>query len=495
MWAPTPRRSSGLAARAELDDAFDRLARCGAEPELVALSRRCLAARPDDRPRDAGIVASAMTGYLRGMQERLRQAELQRVEAQARASEEKTRRRLAVGLAAAVVGLVVTAGGGGAWSLHQHHVRAARVDPLIREAEMLEAQAEAAGDDLARWAAAREAVRRALSVVHDARDAATRAGSRRLAEQVGKQADAAESDARLLDRLAEVREAIDEIPAAQTEAAYAAEFRAAGLVPDTRHPEETGRAIARRPASNGRGARGRTGPLGGPAARSGRPVGAGRITAAARAADPDDYRGRLRTALMEPRAQARRAALRDLARSAPAAELPPVTAALLGAGLLCAGDPTAAESVLRPAQRRHPADPWLAQVLAKTLEKQSRTDEAIRYYFIARAADPNRPTPWLMPSSARVNRRRRSPSSARRSASIRGRAAPLLPRQGVAVARSSPGGRRGRSTRPSPRAAKALRAPPTSRCTTRSSTSPVSEPGRLDAIVAAYRDADPARSQ
>ena len=47
-----------LAARAELDDAFDRLGACGAEPELVALSRQCLAARPDDRPRDAGIVAS-----------------------------------------------------------------------------------------------------------------------------------------------------------------------------------------------------------------------------------------------------------------------------------------------------------------------------------------------------------------------------------------------------------------------------------------------------
>ena len=104
-----------LAARAELDDAFDRLGACGAEPELVALSRRCLAARPDDRPRDAGIVASEMTGYLRGMQERLRQAELRRVEAQARASAETTRRRLAVGLAVAVVGLLVTAGGGGAW--------------------------------------------------------------------------------------------------------------------------------------------------------------------------------------------------------------------------------------------------------------------------------------------------------------------------------------------------------------------------------------------
>ena len=44
------------------------------------------------------------------------------------------------------------------------------------------------------------------------------------------------------------------------------------------------------------------------------------------------------------------------------------------AGLLRAGDPIAAESVLRPAQRRHPGEAWLAQVLARTLEKRSRPD-------------------------------------------------------------------------------------------------------------------------
>jgi len=378
----------GLAARAELDDALDRLGACGAESDLVALSRRCLAARPDDRPRDAGIVASGMTSYLRGMQERLRQAELQRVEAQAKASEEKTRRRLAVGLAVAVIGLLVTAGGGGVWALHQHHVRAARVDLLTREAELLEAQAEAAGDDLARWTAAREAVRRALSVVDDARDAATRSRVATLREQVGKLAGAAESDVRLLERLAVVREAMDEVPAGQTEADYAAAFQAAGLVPDTQTLEGTGRAIARRPARTAVALAVALDHWAALRLDQGDRSSASRITAAAGMADPDDYRGRLRTALMEPGAQTRRAALRDLAHSARAAELPPVTSALLGAGLLHAGDPIAAESVLRPAQRRHPADPWLAQVLAKTLEKQSRPAEAIRYYFIARAARP-----------------------------------------------------------------------------------------------------------
>ncbi len=378
----------GLAARAELDDVFDCLSTCGAEPELVALSRRCLAALPHDRPRDAGIVASGMTGYLRGMQERLRQAELERVEAQAKASEEKVRRRLAVGLALAVVGLLVTAGGSGIWALHQHHVRALRVDLLAREAEVLKEQAEDAGDDLARWAAARESVRRALSVVDDARDATAKSRVVSLAEQVGKLADQAESDARLIERLAEVREAIDEVPAGQTEAEYAAEFQAAGLVPDTRHPEKTGRLIARRPARTAVALAVALDHWAALRLDQGDRSSAGRITAAARAAAPDPYRGRLRTALMEPRAPARRAALGDLARSAPPADLPPVSSALLGAGLLHAGDPTTAESILRTAERRHPADSWLAQILAKTLEKLSRSAEAIRYYYIARAARP-----------------------------------------------------------------------------------------------------------
>jgi len=380
--------TQAMAAGAELDEVFDRLGTCSIEPELVALCRECLAARPDDRPRDAGIVAFGMTSYLRGMQERLRQAELKRVEAQSRATEEKKRRRLAVGLAAAVVGLLVTAGGAGIWALHQHDMRAARVDLLTRNAELLKTQAQAAGDDLAKWAAASEAVRRALSVVDDARDAETRRGITTLEEQVGKLAEAAESDARLLARLAEVREAMDEVPTAQTEAAYARAFQGAGFVSKTRPWEETGRAIARRPARTAVELAVALDHWASLRLDQGDRSGAGRITAAARVADPDDYRGRLRTALMEPRVQVRQAALRDLARSTPVAELPPVTSALLGAGLLHAGDPMAAESVLRPVQRRHPTDPWLAQVLAKTLETQSRPAEAIRYYFIARAARP-----------------------------------------------------------------------------------------------------------
>ena len=128
-----------VAVAGDLAAARARLELSGAEPELVALARRCVAPLPQDRPRDAGAVAAAMTGHLRGVQERLRQAELARVEAQARAAEEKKRRRLAVGLAGAIFVLGLTVGIGWAWLERQWQRRAARVDLEAHDLAALEA--------------------------------------------------------------------------------------------------------------------------------------------------------------------------------------------------------------------------------------------------------------------------------------------------------------------------------------------------------------------
>jgi hypothetical protein len=56
-------------------EALARLDGCGADAELVALAKACLAAEPDARPRDAGVVAQKVAAYLAGVQERLRAAE------------------------------------------------------------------------------------------------------------------------------------------------------------------------------------------------------------------------------------------------------------------------------------------------------------------------------------------------------------------------------------------------------------------------------------
>ncbi|MFO0881701.1 MAG: serine/threonine-protein kinase [Gemmataceae bacterium] len=82
-----------LAARARLDDAFARLDECGAEPDLVALARRCLAADPAQRPADAGELAAGVAELRRQAEERARRAELDRAQAEVRAAERHKRRR------------------------------------------------------------------------------------------------------------------------------------------------------------------------------------------------------------------------------------------------------------------------------------------------------------------------------------------------------------------------------------------------------------------
>jgi tetratricopeptide (TPR) repeat protein len=104
------------ALRGTLEDCFDRLDVSGAEPELVALCKNCLAFDPEDRPADAGGVAAAVAGLRAASDERARRAELERVRVEgaqamalARAAERRKRRRLMFG-AAAVLALAAVGG-------------------------------------------------------------------------------------------------------------------------------------------------------------------------------------------------------------------------------------------------------------------------------------------------------------------------------------------------------------------------------------------------
>ncbi|HEV3257447.1 MAG TPA: WD40 repeat domain-containing serine/threonine-protein kinase, partial [Gemmataceae bacterium] len=104
------------AIRGKLDDCFARLDGCGAEPELVALCKKCLAFEPADRPANAGAVAAAVAGLRAAADERARQAELERVQAEgetraalARAAEQRRRRRILL-RAGAIIALVFLVG-------------------------------------------------------------------------------------------------------------------------------------------------------------------------------------------------------------------------------------------------------------------------------------------------------------------------------------------------------------------------------------------------
>ena len=61
---------------------------------MAGLARDCVACEPEDRPRNAGTITERLTAYLAGVQERLRTAELARVEAQVLRAEEEAKRRI-----------------------------------------------------------------------------------------------------------------------------------------------------------------------------------------------------------------------------------------------------------------------------------------------------------------------------------------------------------------------------------------------------------------
>jgi serine/threonine protein kinase len=96
-----------LAARAKLEDAHSRLDGCGAEPDLVALAKRCLSPERTERPRDAAELAAAVGALRAEAEHRARRAELERVEAEVRATERRKRRRVKLGLTGSIAVLVV----------------------------------------------------------------------------------------------------------------------------------------------------------------------------------------------------------------------------------------------------------------------------------------------------------------------------------------------------------------------------------------------------
>jgi hypothetical protein len=115
--AATAESTRQLAAQKNLGPAFGRLDGCGAEPELVALCKQCLASDREARPRNAGEVATAVHAIRSAVEERARQAEFETVrlegerqKAELQAVEQRKRRRVQLALAGVVP--VVAVGGG-----------------------------------------------------------------------------------------------------------------------------------------------------------------------------------------------------------------------------------------------------------------------------------------------------------------------------------------------------------------------------------------------
>jgi serine/threonine-protein kinase len=380
--------------QASLGDTADALAQldvCGADADLIALAKHCLAADPLDRPGDAGDVARRITAYLTGVQERLRRAERDRAVAEARALEEAKRRRVTLALAVSVLALFAVGGGGAAWYSRYRERQAAQLVLLTREARVLCDQARAQADDPTRWRAAAEALNR-LDSLGDSPAPAARGILDGLRAEVQTGFARAEADRTLLQHLVDIRSAsADDSDGSATDAAYAAVFAAAGLDVDTLGPSEAGARIGRRPRSVAealvaaldhwtqvRGSRGTKG------------SGWMNLVAAARAADPDPDRDLLRTALLSPDAASHLDTLRPVARRAGVERWAPASLVLLGNTLAGAGDIEAGAAVLRRASGSYPGDARVHYDLGRLLERlrPPQSEEAIRGYTAARAVQP-----------------------------------------------------------------------------------------------------------
>jgi eukaryotic-like serine/threonine-protein kinase len=382
------------ASRGDLAEAFARLDGCGAEPDLIALARDCLAPEHLDRPRHAGLVAERITAYLSGVQERLRTTELARVEADARAQEERKRRRLAMALAAAVVALMAIGGTGAAVYIQQRRDQATRLDLALREVYRLrdQAQADSAGDPV-KWHAALAAVDRAEDLLGPLIGASSRRKVLALRQEVGAAAGAADRDANLILAVYEIRAAKAKDPHGTAgDEMYGQVFRQAGIDVDAVGPEAAAAEIRARPAS--------VIPVLAAALddwatrrRKDRPKDAEgwrRLIATARAADPDKARNRLRDVWLQPEGKVQREPLLALAKEADPRFWPVQTITLMASSLLDADEPAAAAEFLDRVQAQYPDDVWINHILGTCLEKVQppRTDEAIRFYTAARALRP-----------------------------------------------------------------------------------------------------------
>ncbi len=390
-------------ARGDLGEARVRLEACGAEAELIDLARDCLAPERWRRPRNAGQVSRRMGMFLAGSQERLRAAELARVEAQASGARSANRRRLTVALAAAVLVAVGILGGGSTYLARQRMARLAATSRVVTEAladaERLRGQAEAAVDDnQVKWFEAVVAATRARDLLAEG-EADEALGQRvndvldglvREQTAAAKQAAEVERDRKLLGELEAIRGNLSEHwNAKQADTDYAAAFRAFGIDLDELEPETAGKRIARRSAPVELASYLDEWAVWRRKARDKKDEASWRrLLAAARAADPDPWRVALRDQIGRDDTEA---LLRLSASEKELDAQSPLSLVLLATALIDREDRALAERVLRRAWRIKPDDFWVNFELAGVHQLGTSfdtPDEAVRYLSAAVAIRP-----------------------------------------------------------------------------------------------------------
>jgi serine/threonine protein kinase len=106
-----------MASRGKLEDCFQRLDACGADAELIALTKHCLELELQNRPRNADVLAERVTGYLESVETKLRETERAKFDAQVRAEELRRRQKLVYSAGAAIAASLLIGMGVSLWQM------------------------------------------------------------------------------------------------------------------------------------------------------------------------------------------------------------------------------------------------------------------------------------------------------------------------------------------------------------------------------------------
>lgn len=337
-----------LAQQAELGDAFERLAACGADEELIALARACLAAEPAARPPNAGDVAAKVTSYLESAEARRRQAELDRAQVQLRIQEERKRWQLTMALS--LTGALAIAVVAGSWIWFRNRFETQETE---RRQSVLAALDKV--DDLtaqSRW-------QEAELILEQAEERFGEAGPNALRQRLEQ----ARRETRLLTDLDEARMARSQatrgtyLEPGASATAYERAFAKFGIDVIQKDVAETAsRLLQLRPALRNAVVLA----LDDWASCSEDKAVRAQLRRVANLADSEPWRKRLRQTSDRMALEA----LADEALRSDTEPLPAVSLALLSAELRAEGAPATALRVLRHAVRSHPADFWAHHELA-----------------------------------------------------------------------------------------------------------------------------------
>jgi len=393
------------AAQAECEPAYERLAKSGADPELVKLTKQCLMPAAAARPANAGVLAERVHQYVISVEERALAARAESAAALVRIEDERKARRLTAALGAALVLILLV--GGGSWAYVQNdrrtreHEQAARDAKLATEvgAALAEASGQQGGGHWDEAVASAEnaqalATSGGASAELTARIQTVLGELRSGREKSRKQAELEADNRKLLAELVEAREPVWDPgtgagASGGTSEAYVTAFRNHGIDIDAGTPEVVAAALKQRG-------------IGSEIAlfldsltairrRARDEAGTSRALDLAHAVDPEPLRADLREAL----AAGALDVLRGIVQSG-FEDQPPITVELLGSALEELKQRDLARAVYRTGIDRFPADYSLHYRLGRLLTPaeleggvRDEMQEAVESYRAALALRPD----------------------------------------------------------------------------------------------------------